>query len=146
MSITSWPTGRVSGRPVPDAVRSLLQHHEPTNYYGVQRNFVETLIIPSTWREGGVKLSWHHFRRAHVDVGLTSGVNMNSGTTTRRTQYRTLCNWESASGRWPPHQELSLANGRTCPSTSRSIGGVPGLVVGAAVSTGLATIAEQVAG
>ena len=32
----------------------LNEHHEPTNFYGVQRNFVETLIIPSTWREGGV--------------------------------------------------------------------------------------------
>ncbi len=31
----------------------LNEHHEPTNFYGVQRNFVETLIIPSTWREGG---------------------------------------------------------------------------------------------
>src|SRR2546430_2113782 len=34
----------------------LNEHHEPTRYYGVQRNFVETLIIPSTWREGGVSL------------------------------------------------------------------------------------------
>ena len=32
------------------------EHHEPTNYYGVQRNFVESLIIPSTWREGGLGL------------------------------------------------------------------------------------------
>ncbi len=31
----------------------LNEHHEPTNFYGVQRNFVETLIIPTTWREGG---------------------------------------------------------------------------------------------
>src|SRR5215831_15930007 len=31
----------------------LNEHHEPTNYYGVERNFVETAIIPSTWREGG---------------------------------------------------------------------------------------------
>jgi hypothetical protein len=27
----------------------LNEHHEPTNFYGVQRNFVETMIIPSTW-------------------------------------------------------------------------------------------------
>ena len=31
----------------------LNEHHEPTIFYGVQRNFVETVIIPSTWREGG---------------------------------------------------------------------------------------------
>jgi hypothetical protein len=30
------------------------ESHEPTRYYGVQRNFVETAIIPSTWREMGV--------------------------------------------------------------------------------------------
>ena len=34
----------------------LNENHEPTNFYGVQRNFVETLIIPSTWREGGFNL------------------------------------------------------------------------------------------
>ena len=34
----------------------LNEYHEPTNFYGVQRNFVETLIIPSTWREGGLAM------------------------------------------------------------------------------------------
>ena len=34
----------------------LNENHEPTNFYGVQRNFVETLIIPSTWREAGINL------------------------------------------------------------------------------------------
>ena len=32
------------------------ENHEPTRYYGVFRNFVETAIIPTTWREGGVGL------------------------------------------------------------------------------------------
>ena len=31
--------------------------HEPTQYFGVTRNFVDTAIIPSTWREGGVALT-----------------------------------------------------------------------------------------
>jgi regulator of replication initiation timing len=35
----------------------LNENHEPTNFYGVTRNFVETLIIPSTWREGGLALT-----------------------------------------------------------------------------------------
>ncbi|MFX8203624.1 hypothetical protein ABTL17_20170, partial [Acinetobacter baumannii] len=35
-------------------------NHEPTAYYGVERNFVETAIIPSTWREGGVQLFGEH--------------------------------------------------------------------------------------
>ena len=30
--------------------------HEPTRYYGVTRNLVETAIIPTTWREMGVGL------------------------------------------------------------------------------------------
>src|SRR5438477_3501394 len=30
----------------------LNETHEPPTYYGVERNFVETRIIPSTWREG----------------------------------------------------------------------------------------------
>ncbi|MBI2732703.1 MAG: hypothetical protein HYX44_05195, partial [Aquabacterium sp.] len=33
----------------------LNENHEPTAYYGVERNFVETAIIPTTWREGGVQ-------------------------------------------------------------------------------------------
>ena len=33
----------------------LNEHHEPTQYYGVFRNFVETSIIPTTWREGGLR-------------------------------------------------------------------------------------------
>lgn len=32
----------------------LNENHEPTRYYGVFRNFVETAIIPTTWREGGL--------------------------------------------------------------------------------------------
>ena len=31
--------------------------HEPTAYYGVKRNFVETAILPTTWREVGIGLS-----------------------------------------------------------------------------------------
>jgi len=34
----------------------LNENHEPTAFYGVERNFVETAIIPSTWREGGLQV------------------------------------------------------------------------------------------
>lgn len=30
--------------------------HEPTTFYGVERNRVESVIIPTTWREAGAKL------------------------------------------------------------------------------------------
>ncbi|MFO1467677.1 MAG: hypothetical protein U1F35_14760 [Steroidobacteraceae bacterium] len=53
---------------------------EPTRYYGVARNFIETGIIPTTWREerdtassAAPKsgLSW--------SVGVTTGFNSTSG-------------------------------------------------------------------
>ncbi len=34
--------------------------HEPTTFYGVERNPVEVRIIPTTWREGGAMLSGHY--------------------------------------------------------------------------------------
>lgn len=34
----------------------LNETHEPTTFYGVERNRVETRIIPTTWREGGGQL------------------------------------------------------------------------------------------
>ena len=56
----------------------LNEHHEPTNFYGVQRNFVETLIIPSTWREGGVGL------HGNTQIGLTLGCGRDHGPRSRR--------------------------------------------------------------
>ena len=41
----------------------LNQHHEPPVYYGVERNEVETRIIPTTWREGGVGFDGRFLRR-----------------------------------------------------------------------------------
>lgn len=35
----------------------LNETHEPTTFYGVERNLVENAIIPSTWWEGGAALS-----------------------------------------------------------------------------------------
>jgi hypothetical protein len=32
------------------------ENHDPIAFYGVERNFVETAIIPSTWREGGLQV------------------------------------------------------------------------------------------
>lgn len=50
--------------------------HEPPTYYGVERNEVETRIIPTTWRELGIGM--HGALGAHglsYDVGLTTGFN-----------------------------------------------------------------------
>lgn len=35
----------------------LNETHEPTTFYGVERNIVESAIIPTTWREGGAVIS-----------------------------------------------------------------------------------------
>lgn len=51
----------------------LNETHEPPTYYGVERNDVETRIIPTTWRELGAGL--HGFVRPGLkyDVGITTG-------------------------------------------------------------------------
>jgi len=107
----------------------LNEHHEPTNYYGVERNFVETAIIPSTWREGGIA------GYGSTDEGLAWNVGVGTGPD--------LGKWDATSdeGRASPlgsiHQELQLAKARD-PSLwgSLNYNGVPGLNVGGGVFTG----------
>jgi hypothetical protein len=123
----------------------LNEYHEPTNFYGVQRNFVETLIIPSTWREGGLGL--------HGDADI--GLSWNAGVTSDQNlshwdfapefpQYATALELED-SGVAPlqaTHQELSLAQGRHLAQyLALNYNGMPGLKVGASIFTGkLATV------
>src|SRR5207248_3478228 len=54
----------------------LNEHHEPTRFYGVQRHFVENIIIPSTWREGGLGFHGNTDIGIGWDAGLTTGVNL----------------------------------------------------------------------
>ncbi|MBL6751750.1 MAG: porin [Nevskia sp.] len=118
----------------------LNEHHEPTSYFGVQRNFVETLVIPSTWREGG--FAFHGDTEAGIgwDFGLTTGVNLaNWDPNPENPLYRTALDLEN-SGAAPlqaTHQELSLANAQHLSQyVSLSYKGIPGLLAGAAVFTG----------
>ena len=118
----------------------LNEHHEPTNFYGVQRNFVETLIIPSTWREGGLGFHGDSAAGFSWNAGLTTGFD--------------LSKWEFAP-EFPPyanalaledsdiaplqatHQELALANARHLSQyLALNYYGVPGLTLGGAISTG----------
>ncbi|HID48553.1 MAG TPA: porin [Chromatiales bacterium] len=48
--------------------------HEPPTFYGVERNPVETYIIPSTWREGGAAVGGRFGKGWGYDVFLTSGM------------------------------------------------------------------------
>lgn len=102
--------------------------HEPTSYYGVERNFVETAIIPSTWREIGLSAFGVSDAGLRWDVGLTSGFNLNK--------------WNgSAEGKESPlasiHQEGQLARGNNLSAYGAvSWRGTPGLDVGAGVFSG----------
>lgn len=105
--------------------------HEPTAYYGVERNFVETAIIPSTWREAGVGLSSSLDNGLTWDLGITTGFD--------------LTKWDASStdGRKSPlasiHQEGQLAKSRDLSyHAALNWRGVPGLLLGGSVFTGKA--------
>ena len=105
--------------------------HEPTQYFGVTRNFVETAIIPTTWREGGIALTGGTDFGLTWDVGITTGFN--------------LANWDPTSedGKASPlgsiHQELSLAKAANLSAYGAlNWRGYPGLLVGGSVFSGKA--------
>ncbi|GJI90829.1 hypothetical protein [Duganella hordei] len=104
-------------------------NHEPTAYYGVERNFIETAIIPSTWREVGVSLSGDTAGGLTWDTGITTGFDLGK--------------WDAAGsdGRESPlgaiHQEGQFAKSRDL-SVHAALNwrGVPGLLLGGSVFTG----------
>ena len=118
----------------------LNEHHEPTNFYGVQRNFVETLIIPSTWREGGFNLHGDTAFGLSWNAGLTTGFDLSKWNFAPEFPlYTTALDLEDSDSAplQATHQELALANAQHL-SQYLALGyyGVPGLTLGAAISTG----------
>ncbi len=115
----------------------LNENHEPTAYYGVFRNFVETAIIPSTWREGGIQIVGNYDNGLTAQAGITTGFDLNKWDAT------------STEGAESPlgsiHQELQLANARDL-SLFGALNwrGVPGLLLGGAAFTGGATHGQAV--
>lgn len=120
----------------------LNEHHEPTIFYGVQRNFVETVIIPSTWREGGLEFN------GRTEGGLAYGVGVTTGFDLSRWDfapefppYHTALELEDSDTAplQASHQELALANA-SHPAFHLSLNyqGVPGLLLGGAVFHGSA--------
>lgn len=110
-------------------VGMLNENHEPTRYYGVFRNSIETAIIPTTWREGGVELFGSTESGLSWNVGVTTGFNLNKWDAT------------STEGRESPlgsiHQELALAAaGDLSGFVALNYTGVPGLKVGASLFNG----------
>lgn len=54
----------------------LNETHEPTTFYGVERNDVESIIVPSTWWEGGAGLNGRFGDGWNWDLAYTSGLAM----------------------------------------------------------------------
>ena len=128
----------------------LNEHHEPTNFYGVQRNFIETLIIPSTWREGGIGLHGNMQSGLTWDIGVTTGLDLGGWDVNPEDPlYRTALDLED-SGVAPmqaTHQELQLANAQHLSQyISLNYNGLPGLLVGGAVFTGKTAVPTFPAG
>lgn len=104
--------------------------HEPPRYYGVYRNFVETAIIPSTEREGGVAVYGRFANGLSYDLGVTTSFN--------------LAKWDftaDGEGRESPlgsvHQELSNAKAADLAQyLAINYDGIRGLNLGGSLFTG----------
>jgi hypothetical protein len=120
----------------------LNEHHEPTNFYGVQRNFVETLIIPTTWREGGVAFKAVSQNGFTGTVGITTGLDFskwefNPATPLYNSAFELISN--GVAPMQATHQELSIANAQHLSGfAALNYTGVLGLLVGGSVFTGKA--------
>lgn len=106
-------------------------NHEPTQYFGVTRNFVETQIIPTTWREAGLSVGGLTTADLSWDVGITTGFDLSA--------------WDpnSDEGKFSPlgsiHQEGQLARAANLSGYGAlNWRGVPGLLVGGSVFAGKA--------
>ena len=116
----------------------LNENHEPTAFYGVERNFVETAIIPSTWREGGIQFVGNFDNGLTVQTGITTSFD--------------LTKWDAASseGKESPlgsiHQEMALAKARDLAVFGAlNWRGIPGLLIGGSLFSGNATHGQAVA-
>ena len=102
----------------------LNETHEPTTYYGVERNEVETRIIPSTWREGGIGIHGEVLQGLRYDVGITTGFNAGK-IDNPSTGFR--------SG----HQEMTLARANNLSMyAALNYRGIRGLLVGGGLFSG----------
>lgn len=116
----------------------LNETHEPPTFYGVERNPVESDIIPTTWWEGGAGLHGRLGTGFGYDVALTSGLKV---PTSGASAYKIR------NGR----QKVAKADANNAAVTARiKWTGVPGLGVAATVQRqddiAQGTVADGVAG
>ena len=118
----------------------LNEHHEPTNFYGMQRNFVETLIIPSTWREGGFEMNAHGESGLALSLGVTTGFDLSKWDFAPEfPPYRNALTLEDndVAPLQATHQELALANAaHPAWHVALNYTGLPGLRLGGALFSG----------
>lgn len=103
--------------------------HEPTRYFGVNRNLIETAIIPSTWREMGVGLKGTTAAGLRWDAGVVTSFD--------------LTKWDASGndGRNSPlgaiHQEGQLAKARSLGTYGAlNYNGIPGFNAGGSLFVG----------
>lgn len=102
----------------------LNETHEPPTYYGVERNEVETRIIPSTWREGGIGVYGEAAPGLRYDVGITTGFN--SGKMD-----------DPSTGFRSGHQEMTQSRAHDLSMyAALNYRGLPGLLVGGGIFSG----------
>ncbi|HEV8106798.1 MAG TPA: porin [Burkholderiales bacterium] len=101
----------------------LNETHEPPTYYGVERNEVETRIIPTTWRELGAGVHGLLAGGLRYDVGITTGFD--SGKLD-----------DPSTGVRSAHQEGQLANGHDLSVYGALNYRSRGLLLGGGVFTG----------
>jgi hypothetical protein len=95
----------------------LNETHEPTTFYGVERNPVEKNIVPTTWWEGGGMLTRRFDNGITTDLAVTTGL-------------QTGDDFDLRSGR----QKVAKANASDVAVTGRVVyRGTPGLEVGTTV-------------
>ena len=100
----------------------LNETHEPGTFYGVERNDVENIIIPSTWWEGGAALNGYFANGISWDLAISSGLEM---PTTGKNAFRVR------SGR----QKVSEATANDLSYTGRlKYTGIPGLELAGTVN------------
>jgi hypothetical protein len=104
--------------------------HEPTRYYGVTRNLVETAIIPTTWREMGVGLQGTTPMGLRWNAGVVTSFDLGKWKGTSRSDTR-----ESPLGSL--HQEGQNAKAAALAYYGAlNYDGIPGVNVGASLFSG----------
>lgn len=102
----------------------LNETHEPPTFYGVERNEVETRIIPSTWWEAGVGVYGEAVPGLNYQLNITSSPDSGRFESPRKGFREIRTNVSEA-----PSEDFGV-------SGALNYTGVPGLLVGAAFFTG----------